>query len=453
MKKLMSRALSLLLCALLLLTPVCVFAEAELGEYENPYIISTTDMNRTSVAVAPGGEAWVKVNTCDSTVSVGYATNTNYMISYNNRVFYPETTSGNNSLIVGMTAGVDMFCVKNTSATDYVVTYITLEEGQFVDNTGTIDNPEAVALEPDPRTGVIGARVETVLEKANEGYHYQAIAPADGIITVSIYTYDEEYNPIGWFYSVSNLTAERHGDIHYSSDEPVQSIASREVSQGDRILVMASTYDPARPYVAPEGTVAVTFSFSPVGSMECPQQITETGDGSTELAAGNQGHYYKWTAEADGTVTFTVNDTENWQYCINIAMANYEYYYGDFRLYYDDPAINSETYNVVAGDVVEIFVATCDENNPWANPKGTVNWTLSFTEAGSIIWGDVNNDEGVSVADVLLLRKYLADVVTEDDINAAAADVNGDGELTTADVLNIRKYLADIITVFPAEEN
>ena len=54
--------------------------------------------------------------------------------------------------------------------------------------------------------------------------------------------------------------------------------------------------------------------------------------------------------------------------------------------------------------------------------------------------GDCNNDAKINMADVLILRKYLAkwNVV----INTANADCNADTKINMADVLLLRKYLA-----------
>lgn len=69
----------------------------------------------------------------------------------------------------------------------------------------------------------------------------------------------------------------------------------------------------------------------------------------------------------------------------------------------------------------------------------------------SVIYGDVDGDGDIYLRDVLFLRKYLAGIISEEDINVEATDVDGNGQLTVADVLLLRKYLAGIITSFPAE--
>ena len=61
-------------------------------------------------------------------------------------------------------------------------------------------------------------------------------------------------------------------------------------------------------------------------------------------------------------------------------------------------------------------------------------------DEANVIYGDANGDEKITMADVLLLRKYLAKWNVE--INLEAADANADTKVTMADVLLLRKYLA-----------
>ena len=66
---------------------------------------------------------------------------------------------------------------------------------------------------------------------------------------------------------------------------------------------------------------------------------------------------------------------------------------------------------------------------------------------GSIKYGDVNGDGEVNSADVVLLRKYMADYNFEAGTStvdvAKGADANGDGEVNSTDVVLLRKYMAD----------
>lgn len=56
--------------------------------------------------------------------------------------------------------------------------------------------------------------------------------------------------------------------------------------------------------------------------------------------------------------------------------------------------------------------------------------------------GDVNGDGAVTLADVLLVQRFLAGGVTLDSAQAGRADTNSDGAVSLADVLLIQKYIA-----------
>lgn len=58
--------------------------------------------------------------------------------------------------------------------------------------------------------------------------------------------------------------------------------------------------------------------------------------------------------------------------------------------------------------------------------------------------GDITGEGKVTMADVLILRKYLANIETLSEEQIARADFNGDGKVTAKDVLALRKYLAGI---------
>ena len=55
--------------------------------------------------------------------------------------------------------------------------------------------------------------------------------------------------------------------------------------------------------------------------------------------------------------------------------------------------------------------------------------------------GDANGDGALNMKDVLVLRKFLADLPVE--MDEAAADVNGDGAINMKDVLQMRKIIAN----------
>ncbi len=450
MNKITKKFLALLISAVMLFTPVAVYAdEAELGAEENPYVVTASDARGIRVYVEPGQTKWVQADISSSTVTVGYATTPDYRINYNGRNFLPETESGDNTLHFGISDKTISFSVINTGSEDVLVC-MTVAPGEYVDPTGTVNYPEAVIFEENMYTGALGAMLERPLAASNNGYHFELTAPADGIISVFVTAYDAEFNDLGWMYNASNTTSGKYGASHYSTDTDVIQTELVEVSAGDKVLIVASTFDPSTPFANPEGTVFVMISFAGIGSIDCPEEITEPGMFADEQKSGNQGYYYAWTAEATGSVTIEMLDADGWQYSINVECADGEYVYGDLHWPDDEPVVPSETHEVEEGDVLTIFIATYDPNMWWSNPAGTVNWSLTFKEASSAIIGDLDGDEDITTKDVLTLRKYLAGLITELDVNAtAAADCDGDGDLTTKDVLCIRKYLAGLIEELP----
>ena len=73
-----------------------------------------------------------------------------------------------------------------------------------------------------------------------------------------------------------------------------------------------------------------------------------------------------------------------------------------------------------------------------------------FGDVETCMIGDVNHDYVVDGADLVLMRKYLAEFDTPV-FCFRGADVNGDGTVDGADLVLMRKYLADFIDQFPAE--
>ncbi len=70
---------------------------------------------------------------------------------------------------------------------------------------------------------------------------------------------------------------------------------------------------------------------------------------------------------------------------------------------------------------------------------------------GTILLGDADRDGAVSLPDVTLIRRYLAETASEDEIDADAAAVGG-GELDVTDATFISRYLAEIKTPYPIGE-
>lgn len=67
------------------------------------------------------------------------------------------------------------------------------------------------------------------------------------------------------------------------------------------------------------------------------------------------------------------------------------------------------------------------------------DWDKEYTA------GDVNGDDIVNTDDLILMRKYIAGLISEDDIIFDAADINVDTIVNTDDLVTLRKKIAGLI--------
>lgn len=76
----------------------------------------------------------------------------------------------------------------------------------------------------------------------------------------------------------------------------------------------------------------------------------------------------------------------------------------------------------------------------------SVSKTISVSVEKSCLSGDVNSDGKITIDDVTLIQKYLANMFELDSTQLKIADVNVDKDISIDDVTMIQKYLAGIIT-------
>ena len=65
----------------------------------------------------------------------------------------------------------------------------------------------------------------------------------------------------------------------------------------------------------------------------------------------------------------------------------------------------------------------------------------------SCVPGDANRDGNVNSDDILLIRKYIAGLVAEKDIDLAAADIAGANGVNSDDLLLLRKAVAGLVSL------
>ncbi len=128
-------------------------------------------------------------------------------------------------------------------------------------------------------------------------------------------------------------------------------------------------------------------------------------------------------------------------------------------------AIHCDNVNYVSAfDVQTVFEENATELNNLGHLLSILNDEMLPTEAGHAyiaeqifnalnieykIWGDVNGDRRVNCRDVRLLMRYVAELVTEEELDLTLADVNGDGRVNVRDVRTLMLYCAELIEHFP----
>ncbi len=398
MKKLAKSVLSLFLAVILLLAPAVSFAAGELGAEDNPFLISVSgaDARPTKVSVPAGSSAWIKAQGGSAYFFVGHATHANYTVEHKGTTYTPDLSTPENQLYINGIKARDTFLVTNTDTENSLVLNTFLFKGSYENLTGTINKPEEVTLTPNIY-GAIGATVTKELALGNQGYHFVTTAADDGVISVSIEAFDnlEDHNAIGWSYYVINNTKGVSSNIHYSdAEEPVYH-EELEVSEGDEIIVLVSTYDPAKPTSNPEGVVSVQFLFSPIGSMNVPEEITLSSNiygaieatATANLEAGNQGYHFMTKATGDGKLSALIKAFDNetdlnaigWSYSISNVTQGI---YGDIHRSDEEEPVFYEEWDVKEGDEFVVMVSTYDPESS-VNPEGVVSVEFKFFPIGS----------------------------------------------------------------------
>ena len=84
-------------------------------------------------------------------------------------------------------------------------------------------------------------------------------------------------------------------------------------------------------------------------------------------------------------------------------------------------------------------------------PPTTTTKPADTTASGTVTKGDLNKDGKVTIADLLLMSRYLVREIDASKIpSTAACDVNGDGRVNAVDCVLVKQFLAHLIDKFPA---
>jgi len=85
------------------------------------------------------------------------------------------------------------------------------------------------------------------------------------------------------------------------------------------------------------------------------------------------------------------------------------------------------------------------------NFNGDVVDTFTITKTAAIFYGDVSNDDEVSVYDAALVAQASVGIITLTAEQTTKADVSGEGEVSAYDAALIAQYAVGLITRFPVE--
>ncbi len=140
-----------------------------------------------------------------------------------------------------------------------------------------------------------------------------------------------------------------------------------------------------------------------------------------------------------GTITFDANSIE-WTSASDSDFDGAVFFLV-FKVTSRTTGVFSVSVNYMPGDITNAN----GENVAFGVKTGSVK-----VYPAEMILGDLDGNGRITIADVLLIRKYLAGVIDEAELFLENADVDGNNRTTIADVLLIRKYLAGVISEFPA---
>ena len=71
----------------------------------------------------------------------------------------------------------------------------------------------------------------------------------------------------------------------------------------------------------------------------------------------------------------------------------------------------------------------------------------NYTPAPAVLKGDADRDGEVTILDATRIQRYIAELVTEEEIDMAAADVDGDGSVTILDATRIQRVIAELCDI------
>ena len=116
----------------------------------------------------------------------------------------------------------------------------------------------------------------------------------------------------------------------------------------------------------------------------------------------------------------------------------------DYQFEYDISAFMGQT--------VQVAIRHYNTTDMFEINVDYVEVTSAETPVPTVIYGDVNGDGEVDIADALLTLRYAMGLLPDDALDLTAAEVDGDGVVSVSDALLILRCSMDLIGEFPIEQ-
>ena len=244
----------------------------------------------------------------------------------------------------------------------------------------------------------------------------------------------EEWNSIKIGEANSCLTI---ADIHYNS-EFVETVSPTCVEKGYDFYTCSECKDGVKiNFVDPLGHSFVNGICEMCGRPDIDNLENINGSDTKNIEIENEGDYkyFKFTPEKDGTLKIYSTgtyDTYGYLYDSNMDLISSN----------DDDGEDSNfsiTYDVTAG---KTYVIGC---KMYSSSIGSFDLVINFEPNNTYKIGDANGDEKVTVADITVIQKYLANRLQLSNEQLIACDVNKDGVVNIEDATLIQKYLIHLV--------
>lgn len=399
MKKIMKKALSLVIVMAMMLVPMTSWAApgqwaspTGTGTDSDPYVITADE---TGYAIPVNANSRVFVKTTAGATIKGLGSYNGGFALLATPFASPIQSDGNTEISMELDAGAEMFILVNENADEANTILVSASAGSSSEGpAGTMNDPAIIEMQE--MYGSVFGEASVDLEAGNAGYYYKITAPADGAIFVDVAAYDESTSnyELGYMFYVNNNTKGSYGDYIYRTSE--NATACVEVSKNDELLLFVSTFNSENPYLNPQGTIGVQVGFSSVGSYNYPEEVV-VGTYTANVPAQNV-YYYSYTAPSKGTVKVAVaDDATNWAFTVNNTTTGA---YGDRHTSTAEPVVTYEELDVASGDVLSIVMGTPDY------AANSFDWSLSFeadttsgggSEGGNNPAGTIDNPDTLTL--------------------------------------------------------